>query len=738
MILCLFTAVIITTFPQYLIGQVSTSGDTTYVTGGTLAGGENAGLLESTINGDTLANGTRKDPNRVYALNEGQVYFQNAPINMNNPTGTLTIIGIPSSYGTTKPVWLMKGSNNTPILIGTNGCNIVYGSIKFVNIHYQAMQLDGTLQQESFYCGTQSQLPQSLAIDNCLFEYSSIDLFDCTNELALGTGSWASGWQYGAKFRITNSYFRNLFQINQWWGSRIFQCKHPIDTLWVENCTLTGGGLPFLSQHSLTAFAYFNHNTIVNNQKYWLFSTFYIELYVTNNIFINQNWVGEDTNVTQSNQDPDHEFMSTINIDTVDGYHSVAVQPEYLNSGNYTAAVSLNKMKVYVSNNINYSDPLLTPYYTNAGYAYDPSPATTPLSYLTWSTSTTPNPVQNIPCEWMNTRTRALFNTYAPGSGNASPGCGFVEENTSTANPNTITPGIADASVVTIMAQWNQNIWADPQYPTTPNITGSKYIFGDYDPTTIPGYKTENGSGITKFTDLTENFSQSSYPSTIDNLPIGALIWNDTQFAAYSSATDFTKVMTAYENVALPVQLASFTASVSNRETVLAWKTATEVSNSGFEIDRQLVIAQQWTKIGFVQGQGTSNAPHSYSYTDNVGTAGTYSYRLKQIDHNGAFIYSQAVQVTIETPHVFALSQNYPEPFNPSTMIQFTVPSDGKATLKVYNAIGEEVATLFNEEAAAGVVHQVQFNGSNLASGIYFSRLEFNGKMQVKKMLLLK
>ena len=89
-------------------------------------------------------------------------------------------------------------------------------------------------------------------------------------------------------------------------------------------------------------------------------------------------------------------------------------------------------------------------------------------------------------------------------------------------------------------------------------------------------------------------------------------------------------------------------------------------------------------------------------------------------------------------PETFALLQNYPNPFNPSTVIQFTVPSGGRAVLKIFNVLGEEVATLYSDQAAAGVVHQVQFNGSNLASGIYFSRLEFGGRMQVRKMVLLK
>ncbi len=89
-------------------------------------------------------------------------------------------------------------------------------------------------------------------------------------------------------------------------------------------------------------------------------------------------------------------------------------------------------------------------------------------------------------------------------------------------------------------------------------------------------------------------------------------------------------------------------------------------------------------------------------------------------------------------PTIFSLSQNYPNPFNPTTVIQFTVPSNGRAVLKVFNVLGQEVATLFDGEAAAGMIHQAQFNAANLASGIYFSRLEFGGKVQMKKMVLLK
>jgi hypothetical protein len=552
-------------YPGFAQITYSSNGDTTYITGGTLSNVENAGLLEKTINGDTTRNGTRIKPNRVYALNNGQVYYQLAPINVYNPTGVLSIVGIPSKYGKTKPIILIKPTSGSDVTICNNyGCggsvNLVYGSLKFVNIHYQTMQLDGYQANELFYCGSgwginrnitgtsTTILPQSLTIDNCLFEFSNIDLFDCTNEAgAIG------GWPHGAKFRITNSYFRNLFFPGQWWGSRVFQCKHPIDTLWVENCTVTTGGLTFLQQNELTDFAYFNHNTIVNNKKYWILSPFYKNLIITNNIFINQNWVGEDTNTSLSGNDPDRSFQSTICIDTNNATIGLVVQQKYYkgDSTHFTDDLALKNIKVYISNNINYYDPqLINGYYKSSIYIL-PSVGTPP-SYLTWAGGMPPFKIQNIPCEWMNSRTSSIFHDFAPPNG------GFIEENTSTDDPRTITPGIEDASVVTTMAEWNQNQWGDPRFATPPDIVHSKYIYGDYDPTTLPGKinglpsdaVTGEGRGIqvgiTKFTDFTENFSQSTHISKIDNLPIGALIWDDAKLAAFNSEVDIEYVNAAY------------------------------------------------------------------------------------------------------------------------------------------------------------------------------------------------
>ena len=197
----------------------------------------------------------------------------------------------------------------------------------------------------------------------------------------------------------------------------------------------------------------------------------------------------------------------------------------------------------------------------------------------------------------------------------------------------------------------------------------------------------------------------------------------------------------------LPVELTSFTAEVAEKSVELKWRTATEVNNYGFEIERamdnetssSLVSARDdnWSKIGFVEGNGTTNAPKSYSFTDKSANGKT-SYRLKQIDRDGKFEYSQTVEVTAaSTPKEFGLEQNYPNPFNPTTAIGYQLSANGFTSLKVYDAIGREVATLVNEAKDAGY-YSAQFDGTKLSSGIYFYKLISGNYVGVKKLVLLK
>ncbi|MCK9410388.1 MAG: T9SS type A sorting domain-containing protein, partial [Bacteroidetes bacterium] len=196
----------------------------------------------------------------------------------------------------------------------------------------------------------------------------------------------------------------------------------------------------------------------------------------------------------------------------------------------------------------------------------------------------------------------------------------------------------------------------------------------------------------------------------------------------------------------LPVELMNFSAVAAQQNIELQWQTATETNNYGFEIERRAVDDRHlqgdghlaWMKTGFVEGNGTTNAPKEYSFVDHNLSSGSWSYRLKQIDRDGKFEYSQSVEVTIASmPKVFALEQNYPNPFNPTTTINYQLPVNGKVTLKVYDAIGREVASLVNEVKEAGY-YSATFDASKLSSGMYFAQLQSGDNMQLMKMLLLK
>ncbi|NLT52774.1 MAG: hypothetical protein GXX85_17865, partial [Ignavibacteria bacterium] len=142
-----------------------------------------------------------------------------------------------------------------------------------------------------------------------------------------------------------------------------------------------------------------------------------------------------------------------------------------------------------------------------------------------------------------------------------------------------------------------------------------------------------------------------------------------------------------------PVELTSFSASVEGKNVNLAWQTATEVNNYGFEVER-LTVNGKWEKLGFVAGKGNTNAAQNYKFADK-NVSGKVSYRLKQIDIDGKFEYSEVVAVEV-IANEFALEQNFPNPFNPSTVINYSLAKEAFVKLAVYNAIGQEVVTLVN------------------------------------------
>lgn len=192
-----------------------------------------------------------------------------------------------------------------------------------------------------------------------------------------------------------------------------------------------------------------------------------------------------------------------------------------------------------------------------------------------------------------------------------------------------------------------------------------------------------------------------------------------------------------YNNLILPVELSSFTANVSlNGDVELQWTTETEINNHGFEIERRHSDGN-FVAIGFVKGYGTTTERKFYSFTDKNLESGKYFYRLKQIDFNGEFEYSDEIEVDVQPVKEFALYQNYPNPFNPATKISWQIPASGNVSLKVYNILGNEVATVFEGYQNAGR-YDLTFDGSQLSSGVYILKFVSGNYTDIKKMILSK
>jgi hypothetical protein len=189
----------------------------------------------------------------------------------------------------------------------------------------------------------------------------------------------------------------------------------------------------------------------------------------------------------------------------------------------------------------------------------------------------------------------------------------------------------------------------------------------------------------------------------------------------------------------IPVELTSFTATSNGKSVSLKWATATETNNMGWDVERTASADSKdsWLKIGFVDGIGNSTETQNYSFRDAALKPATYYYRLKQIDFDGTTTYSEILEVEVGAPDHFALSQNYPNPFNPETVIEFQIPSNAMVNITVYSTLGEEVATLLNEQLEQGY-YKRSFSGSNLPSGIYIYRLTADNVVFTKKMMLIK
>jgi hypothetical protein len=228
-------------------------------------------------------------------------------------------------------------------------------------------------------------------------------------------------------------------------------------------------------------------------------------------------------------------------------------------------------------------------------------------------------------------------------------------------------------------------------------------------------------------------------PAASSGFSYGQGIWEEDN--AWKNYFSFTP---------LAVQLYLLTSSIEpGGGAVIKWNTATETNNYGFYVQRKSTVNGSFADLpdNFVQGHGTTLQQHSYVWIDSSARTGTYYYRLKQVDLTGAYSYSSTITLHVSgveavkpqsgLPHVFALAQNYPNPFNPATMIEYQLPKESFVRIRLYNALGQQVRALVDENEQAGF-KSLRFDAAGLTSGVYFYRISAGSFTDVKKMLLMK
>ncbi|MCX6150335.1 MAG: ice-binding family protein [Ignavibacteriales bacterium] len=210
---------------------------------------------------------------------------------------------------------------------------------------------------------------------------------------------------------------------------------------------------------------------------------------------------------------------------------------------------------------------------------------------------------------------------------------------------------------------------------------------------------------------------------------------NGRALAQSAVTLDANTVTINYANI--PIELTSFSATADKNDVILSWSTTTETNNQGFEIQRRNTNNNEFERVGFVKGNGTTTAVKIYTFSDKDILAGNYGYRLKQVDYDGRFEYSDEIEINITRPLEYVITQNYPNPFNPTSAIRYAIPKIDFVKISIYDMLGKEIKVLVNEEKTPGN-YEIIFDAKELASGIYFYKINAGEFSQIKKMILMK
>ena len=226
---------------------------------------------------------------------------------------------------------------------------------------------------------------------------------------------------------------------------------------------------------------------------------------------------------------------------------------------------------------------------------------------------------------------------------------------------------------------------------------------------------------------------------TIQNSNTNNFLWDISFVNMYSGwVVGDSGIILHTQNSGTPVELMNFMAKLENNLVRLEWSTASEINNQGFFVERKKQNESNWESLTFIKGKGTTTFINHYTYKDVPIHSAKYKYRLKQIDFDGTVKLSNEIEIKFsQIPARFKLYKNYPNPFNPSTIIEYQIPQAAHVSLKIYDILGHVVSTLINEEKNAGS-YKVQFDAKRFASGVYIYQLKAGNYISARKMILLK
>jgi hypothetical protein len=452
------------------------------------------GIIETTINGDTLAGGVRANPNRIYELKAGNPYTITSPILFGgslDSTSTLTIVG---QEGGKKPLIL-----TTPKDGGSPFSHNITGSLKIKNVYWPTMTTEGGGTVLFRLQGTN----QRLELEDFIHE----------NQVS-GDVVALSGVDGEMDIFLKNCYFRDMTQFKNPWNYAIFTRGDGkgIDTLWMENVTVANGGLLVMNKYCPVKFAFFNHNTIQNIPRYWNFMEQWKEAYFTNNVFINCLWMGEMQETMLSQLQSQTEY-GPVEVGLVNLMHPSKDRWELAFPGQ--AAPTIDDVKFLASDNLNFTSPFLDNYYS--GGLNDTTGF--PISKVDWGFSAAaglplpPHQVVNIPARF----TSNMTDTIAAAHDNVK-----IMDNHIQVDPEMNTEMIESQAEGDLYGTWARaNYNLGETVPDRLNFT-----IGDYDATTIPGDDAEASAGMTSVRDMPEDFTyNASVVSTIDGMKLGAQEW---------------------------------------------------------------------------------------------------------------------------------------------------------------------------------------------------------------------